>query len=207
MDIKSSRMIRKVQNTLKICVWALKTIKKSLKLNPCHAKHCWSKKTTRSGKQTWTGCHQNPLHPLHPHRRHRRHSHPRWSRPNPCCWECRTRFPRNRSTRDCARWLWDAPLLVGVALEIQFFPNPWAGAGEVDGCVEWLLPPVLRLTGAGRGGGGRGCVGIGLSGILAWLRGLVMRARGASWMELWMMPLGWWCPRRVVERKRWEWLL
>lgn len=137
-------------------------------------------------------------------------------------------LPRNKSTRDCTGWFWEKPFQAAnrsvcpspgvcpLPFRVLFFLDPWPMAwGEVvGGCnggpawaVAWaLLAPVLRFTGmepASRS----------LGGDLPWeaesLRGLVMRARGASWVVLWMTPLGWWGsgrPSRALERKRLEWL-
>ena len=142
--------------------------------------------------------------------------------------------PRNKSTRDCTRWFWEKPFQAAkgsacpcpcpcpspgvcpLPFGVLFFLDPWPVAwGEVvegcDGAPAWagawvLLAPVLRLTGIDPASGSHW-------GDLPWeaesLRGLVMRAKGASWVVLWMTPLGWWgsgSPSRALERKRLEWL-
>ena len=108
--------------------------------------------------------------------------------------------PLNRSTSDCARWFWKKPFKAAK--------GPVAWVEVVGGCdrgpawvVPWvLLDPVLRSTGidpASESHWGKS------------LRGLLMRAKGASWVVLWMTPLGWWgsrSPSRALERKRLEWL-
>lgn len=136
---------------------------------------------------------------------------------------------RNRLTGGCTKWFWAkpfqeangsacpspapvCPLLFGVL----FFLDPWPVAGgEVvggcDGAPAWvdawvLLAPVLKLTGIDPASESHwGDLPCGAES----LRGLVMRAKGASWVVLWMTPLGWWgsgSPRRALERKRLEWL-
>ena len=140
--------------------------------------------------------------------------------------------PRNRSTSDCTRWFWEKPFQAAkgsasagpcpspgvcpLPFGDLFFLDPWPVAwGEVvggcDGGPAWVVPwvlldPVLRLT------------GIDPASESHWgdlpfeaesLRGLLMRAKGASWVVLWMTPLGWWgsgSPSRALERKRLEWL-
>lgn len=95
----------------------------------------------------------------------------------------------------------------------MFFLDLGARPGEVEGVAgavalaDGTSVPVLRLTGVGKGGPLAARRGL-LPGALLWPRGLVTRARGASWTALWMTPLGWWfCARTELERKRLEWLL
>ena len=79
-------------------------------------------------------------------------------------------------------------------LGLLVFLDPWESRGEtvdLSGEVEsdGALVPVLKLMGIGQEGLIAATSGL-LLRVPLWLRGLVMRAKGASWTSLWNAPLG-----------------